>query len=30
MDHNATWPHVLAVDDDPAIRGLLADYLGDN
>lgn len=26
----ATWPHVLALDDDPAIRGLLADYLGDN
>jgi two-component system OmpR family response regulator len=25
-----TWPHVLALDDDPAIRGLLADYLGDN
>lgn len=22
------WPHVLAVDDDPAIRGLLVDYLG--
>ena len=27
---NPAWPHVLAVDDDPAIRGLLADYLGDN
>jgi two-component system, OmpR family, response regulator len=26
----ATAPHVLAVDDDPAIRGLLADYLGTN
>lgn len=25
-----TWPHVLAVDDDPAIRALLADYLSDN
>jgi len=24
------WPHVLAVDDDSAIRALLADYLGDN
>jgi two-component system OmpR family response regulator len=24
------WPHVLAVDDDPSIRTLLADYLGDN
>lgn len=23
-------PHVLAVDDDPSIRGLLADYLGAN
>jgi DNA-binding response OmpR family regulator len=23
-------PHVLAVDDDPAIRGLIADYLGQN
>jgi two-component system OmpR family response regulator len=26
----ATWPHVLALDDDPAIRALLADYLGQN
>ena len=25
-----TWPHILAVDDDPSIRALLADYLGDN
>jgi two-component system, OmpR family, response regulator len=24
------WPHVLAVDDDPALRALLADYLGAN
>jgi DNA-binding response OmpR family regulator len=24
------WPHVVAVDDDPAIRALLADYLGGN
>jgi DNA-binding response OmpR family regulator len=24
------WPHVLAVDDDPSIRGLLAEYLGEN
>lgn len=24
------WPHVLAVDDDPSIRDLLADYLRDN
>jgi two-component system OmpR family response regulator len=27
---NPAWPHLLAVDDDPAIRALLADYLGDN
>ena len=27
---NAAWPHVLAVDDDPSIRALLADYLADN
>jgi DNA-binding response OmpR family regulator len=27
---NPTWPHILAVDDDPSIRALLADYLGDN
>ena len=26
----STWPHILAVDDDPSIRGLLAEYLGDN
>jgi two-component system OmpR family response regulator len=26
----AALPHVLAVDDDPSIRGLLADYLGAN
>jgi DNA-binding response OmpR family regulator len=26
----ATAPHVLAVDDDPAIRALLADYLADH
>ena len=24
------WPHIAAVDDDPAIRELLRDYLGDN
>ncbi|HEX6362061.1 MAG TPA: response regulator [Albitalea sp.] len=24
------WPHVVAVDDDAAIRALLADYLGEN
>ena len=30
MNPSATWPHVLAVDDDAAIRALLADYLGDN
>jgi len=24
------WPHVLALDDDPAIRDLLAEYLGAN
>src|SRR6266481_7981444 len=23
-------PHVLAIDDDPAIRELIAEYLGDN
>lgn len=27
---SAAWPHVAAVDDDPAIRQLLTDYLGDN
>ncbi len=27
---NPSWPHVLAVDDDPMIRALLGDYLGDN
>lgn len=26
----STCPHVLAVDDDPALRALLTDYLGDN
>jgi two-component system OmpR family response regulator len=29
-DPQPAWPHVLAVDDDPSIRALLADYLGDN
>jgi DNA-binding response OmpR family regulator len=29
-DPKSAWPHVLAVDDDPSIRALLADYLGDN
>lgn len=29
-DPKIAWPHVLAVDDDPSIRALLADYLGDN
>ncbi|MCW5635166.1 MAG: response regulator [Rubrivivax sp.] len=24
------WPHIAAVDDDPGIRSLLADYLGEN
>jgi len=28
--HQATVPHVLAVDDDPTIRELIADYLGQN
>jgi two-component system, OmpR family, response regulator len=28
--NRSTWPHVLAVDDDPSIRGLLAEYLGEN
>jgi DNA-binding response OmpR family regulator len=27
---NPSWPHVLAVDDDPTVRALLGDYLGDN
>ncbi len=27
---NANLPHVVAVDDDPAIRDLLAEYLGEN
>ena len=26
----ATWPHVVAVDDDAAIRALLVDYLSGN
>lgn len=26
----APWPHVVAVDDDVAVRALLADYLGEN
>jgi two-component system OmpR family response regulator len=26
-DHDATAPHVLAVDDDPIIRDMIADYL---
>ena len=26
----AALPHVLAVDDDPTIRGLISDYLGQN
>jgi two-component system, OmpR family, response regulator len=26
----AALPHILAVDDDPTIRGLIADYLGQN
>jgi DNA-binding response OmpR family regulator len=30
MNTNTAWPHVAAVDDDPAIRALLADYLGGN
>jgi DNA-binding response OmpR family regulator len=25
-----SWPHVLAVDDDPDVRAVLAEYLGDN
>jgi two-component system OmpR family response regulator len=29
-DARSNWPHVLAVDDDPSIRALLADYLGEN
>jgi two-component system OmpR family response regulator len=29
-DARSNWPHVLAVDDDPSIRALLADYLGGN
>lgn len=30
MTSQATWPHVLAVDDDPSIRDLLAEYLSEN
>jgi two-component system OmpR family response regulator len=30
MTGSATIPHVLAVDDDPSIRQLIADYLTDN
>jgi DNA-binding response OmpR family regulator len=26
----ASWPHIAAVDDDPEIRRLLAEYLGEN
>ncbi len=29
MNANA-WPHIIAVDDDPSIRALLSDYLGEN
>jgi two-component system, OmpR family, response regulator len=29
-DSAPTWPHVLALDDDPAIRDLLTEYLGAN
>ena len=30
QDSQAALPHVLAVDDDPTIRELIADYLGQN
>ena len=30
QDSQAALPHVLAVDDDPTIRELIADYLGEN
>ena len=30
MTGSATIPHILAVDDDPSIRQLIADYLTDN
>jgi two-component system OmpR family response regulator len=30
MDTDTAPPHVLAVDDDPAMRQLIADYLGEN
>jgi two-component system OmpR family response regulator len=30
QDHQAAPPHVLPVDDDPTIRELIADYLGQN
>src|SRR5262245_39262414 len=30
MDPATNLPHVLAVDDDPAIRELLSEYLADN
>ena len=30
VELQATQPHILAVDDDPAMRKLIADYLADN
>jgi two-component system, OmpR family, response regulator len=30
MQSEAAQPHVLALDDDPAVRRLVADYLGEN
>jgi two-component system, OmpR family, response regulator len=27
---NAASPHILAIDDDPSVRQMIADYLGDN
>ncbi len=28
--HNSTTPHILVIDDDPSIRELVAEYLGNN
>jgi two-component system, OmpR family, response regulator len=30
LAHSTTMPHLLAVDDDPAVRQLIVDYLGQN
>jgi two-component system, OmpR family, response regulator len=28
--NNSTWPHILVVDDDPGVRALVTEYLGNN